>query len=178
MIEKVKQFTKAFEEMDELKMDESEKEEDFFLGENVHEYPVRPFPLSQRGEILNQWKHFTAFLSAFERVLKNRVSQKDLWKCIWSDIWGSYTKLMDEGTYFETELSTYMLTATQLKNPTLFMQTNYIKGGFEEAEERDDISVRVKSLKMNESRLQRLKEGNQERKRKKEEGEKKEISRD
>ena len=105
MIEKVKQFTKAFEEMDELKMDESEKEEDFFLGENVHEYPVRPFPLSQRGEILNQWKHFTAFLSAFERVLKNRVSQKDLWKCIWSDIWGSYTKLMDEGTYFETELS-------------------------------------------------------------------------
>ena len=36
LIEKVKQFTKAFEEMDELKMDESEKEEDFFSLERMY----------------------------------------------------------------------------------------------------------------------------------------------
>ena len=165
LVDKVKQFTK---DMDESKMEKVKSEkEDFFLGELITGYPVKPFPLSQRIEILSQWQHFTAFLLAFERVLKKRASQADLWR--------SYTKLLDEATYFKTELTTYLLTATQLKNPTLFMLVSYVKGGFEENEERDDLSVRVKSLKMNESRLQRLKEGNQERKRKKEEGGKEEI---
>ena len=68
----------------------------------------------------------------------------------------SFVKMLDEGTLFEIELATSMLTATQLKNPTLFMKSNYIKGGFEEAEEIDDINVRVKKLKMNDARLERL----------------------
>ena len=91
-VEKVKQFTKALEEMDESNMDKSEGEEEeyFFLGEHG-DYPTQKTPLSQRGEILNQWEHFTAFLLAFEKVLRNRVSQKDL-----SDIWKAYMKLMDE----------------------------------------------------------------------------------
>ena len=151
-IEKIKQFTNIFEEMD-ISLLGNEKEDEFSLEEgDIGE----KLPLSQRGEMLNQWTNFTAFLLAFERVLKSRLGSKEMWRCYKSPIYKSFVKVLDEGTLFEIELATSMLTATQLKNPTLFMKSNYIKGGFEEAEEIDDINVRVKKLKMNDARLERL----------------------
>ena len=151
-LEKIKQFTNIFEEMD-ISLLGNEKEDEFSLEEgDIGE----KFPLSQRGEILNQWMNFSAFLLAFERVLKSRLGSKEMWRCSKNPIYKSFVKVLDEGTLFEIELATSMLTATQLKNPTLFMKSNYIKGGFEEAEEIDDINVRVKKLKLNDARLQRL----------------------
>ena len=44
------------------------------------------------------------------------------------------------------------------------MQAAYVQGGFEEAEEKDDFATRIKSLKMNEARMARLKKENQARK--------------
>ena len=151
-LEKIKQFTNIFEEMD-ISLLGNEKEDEFSLEEgDIGE----KFPLSQRGEILNQWMNFSAFLLAFERVLKSRLGSKEMWRCSKNPIYKSFVKVLDEGTLFEIELATSMLTATQLKNPTLFMKSNYIKGGFEEAEEIDDINGRVKKLKMNDARLERL----------------------
>ena len=171
LVEKVKQFTK---EMAESKIGKFEREEeDFYLDKEFLARVPQPFPLSRCIEIIHQWYHFTAFLLAFERALKKRMqvivgrSEHEEKKKIQK----SYAKMMDEATSFETELTTYLLAATRLNNPSLFMRANYVKGGFEEAEEREDLSVRVKSLKMNESRLQRVKEENQERKRKKAEEE-------
>ena len=151
-IEKIRQFTNIFEEMD-ISLLGNEKEDEFSLKEGDIE---EKFPISQRGEILNQWMNFSAFLLAFERVLKSRLGSKEMWRCYKSPIYKSFVKVLDEGTLFEIELATSMLTTTQLKNPTLFMKSNYIKGGFEEAEEIDDINVRVKKLKMNDARLERL----------------------
>ena len=151
-IEKIKQFTNIFEEMD-ISLLGNAKEDEFSLEEgDIGE----KLPISQRGEILNQWMNFSAFLLAFERVLKSRLGSKEMWRCYKSPIYKSFVKVLDEGTLFEIELATSMLTTTQLKNPTLFMKSNYIKGGFEEAEEIDDINVRVKNLKMNNARLERL----------------------
>ena len=151
-VEKIKQFTNIFEEAD-ISMFGNGKEDEFNLEEgDIGE----KLPLSQRGEILNQWMNFSAFLLAFERVLKSRLGSKEMWRCTKNPIYKSFVKVLDEGTLFEIELATSMLTATQLKNPTLFMKSNYIKGGFEEAEEIDDINVRVKKLKLNDARLKRL----------------------
>ena len=44
------------------------------------------------------------------------------------------------------------------------MHAAYVTGGFEEAEEKDDFCTRIKSLKMNEARMERLKKENQARK--------------
>ena len=151
-LEKIKQFTNIFEEAD-ISLLGSGKEDEFNLEEGDID---EKFPISQRGEILNQWMNFSAFLLAFERVLKSRLGSKEMWRCYKSPIYKSFVKMLDEGTLFEIELATSMLTATQLKNPTLFMKSNYIKGGFEEAEELDDINVRVKKLKLNDARLKRL----------------------
>ena len=151
-LEKIKQFTNIFEEMDISLLGNAEEDE-FSLEEGDIDEKL---PISQRGEILNQWMNFSAFLLAFERVLKSRLGSKEMWRCYKSPIYKSFVKMLDEGTLFEIELATSMLTATQLKNPTLFMKSNYIKGGFEEAEEIDDINVRVKKLKMNDARLERL----------------------
>lgn len=87
-------------------------------------------------------------------MLKNKIEGIENKKRL--EIWKAYVKLMDEGTYLETELASYLLTATQLKNPTLFMRSNYIKEGFEEAEEKDALDERVKFLKTNESRPERI----------------------
>ena len=45
-----------------------------------------------------------------------------------------------------------------------FMHAAYVTGGFEEVEEKDDFCTRIKSLKMNEARMERLKKENQARK--------------
>ena len=141
------------------------------LSSPVNAAGTIPFAISHRGEIIQQWKYFVDFLLAFEKMLENRIGENRI-----DMIWKSYTLLMDEAAYFESELASYLLTTTKLSNPTLFMHSAYVAGGFEEAEERDDFCTRIKSLGMNEARIVRLKKENQARResKKRREGEKKE----
>ena len=156
MINRVKQFNQVLEE----KVKKREKNDTFPYLLNVEEEELKHVALSHRGEILQQWTHFSCVLVAFERVLEERIGDDKLRDATWK----AYMLLMDEATYFESELSSYLLTTTKLSKPTLFMHAEYVKGGFEEAEEKDDFSTRIKSLKMSETRMERLKKENQARK--------------
>ena len=82
-LEKIKQFTNIFEEMD-ISLLGNAKEDEFNLEEGDIDEKL---PLSQRGEILNQWMNFSAFLLAFERVLKSRLGSKEMWRCYKSPIY-------------------------------------------------------------------------------------------
>ena len=121
---------------------------------NVEEEEFKHLAISHRGEILQQWTHFSNMLVAFEKVLEERVGEGNA-------TWKAYMLLMDEAAFFESELASYLLSTTNLTKPALFMQATYVKGGFEENEEKDDFTTRIKALKMNEMRVVRLKKENQ-----------------
>ena len=155
MINRVKQFNQVLEE----EVRKREENSSFPYLCNVEEEP-KHVAISHRGEIIQQWTHFPCVMVAFERVLEERIGDDKVGNATWK----AYMLLMDEAAYFESELSSYLLTTTKLTKPTLFMQTAYVQGGFEEAEETDDFATRIKSLKMNEARIERLKKENQARK--------------
>ena len=159
MLNRVKQFNQVLEKKaEELKSSTDETE--LLLPFNVSG-PVR-FAISHRGEIVQQWTYFSNIMLAYEKVLENRIGDEH--QKVGNAVWKAYMLLMDEAAYFESELSSYLLTTTKLSNPTLFMHAAYVTGGFEEAEEKDDFCTRIKSLKMNEARMERLKKENQARK--------------
>ena len=155
MINRVKQFNQVLEE----KVKEV-KETELSLPMNVE--GSTQLAISHRGEIVQQWTYFSNIMLAYEKVLENRIGDEH--QKVGNVVWKAYMLLMDEAAYFESELSSYLLTTTKLTKPTLFMQAAYVKGGFEEAEEKDDFCTRIKSLKMNEARMERLKKENQARK--------------
>ena len=151
MVNRVKQFNQALEE----NVKEVKEKGTFPYLFNVEEPQL--VAISHRGEIIQQWTHFSCVMTAFEKVLEERVGDAKLEDATWK----AYMLLMDEAAYFESEIASYLLTTTKLTKPTLFMQTAYVQGGFEEAEEKDDFSTRIKLLKMNETRVARLKKENQ-----------------
>ena len=152
MINRVKQFNQVLEE--KVKVKELEEKGTFPYLLNVEE--AKQLAISHRGEIIQQWTYFSNIMLTYEKVLEDRIGDDKVGK--------AYMLLMDEAAYFKSELSSYLLTTTKLSNPTLFMHAAYVKGGFEEAEEKDDFCMRIKSLKMNEARMERLKKENQVRK--------------
>ena len=112
----------------------------YLLTEEEHEHMA----ISHRGEILQQWTHFANVLIAFKKVLKERIGEDKVKDATWK----AYMLLMAEAACFETELASYLTSNTKLANPTLVMQSEYFKGGFEEKEEKDDFLMRVLALKM------------------------------
>ena len=68
MINRVKQFNQVLEE----KVKKREKNDTFPYLLNVEEEELKHVALSHRGEILQQWTHFSCVLVAFERVLEER----------------------------------------------------------------------------------------------------------
>ena len=153
MINRVRQCNQVLEE----NVKKMEEKAGFPYLLTVEEDVFKPMAISHRGEILQQWTHFSHVLVAFEKVLEERVGEDKKGNTTWK----AYMLLMDEAAYFESELASYLLTTTKLTKPALFMQAAYVKGGFEESEERDDFAKRIKSLKMNQTRVARLKKENQ-----------------
>ena len=159
MINRVKQFNQVLEEKaEELKSNTDE----LVLPLPFSPAGPIPFAISHRGEIVQQWKYFSEFILAFEKMVENRIGDEH--QKVGNAVWKAYMLLMGEGAYFESKLSSYLLTITKLSNPALFMHSAYVEGGFEEAEEKDDFCTRIKSLRMNEVRIERLKKENQARK--------------
>ena len=156
MINRVRQCNQVLEE----NVKKMEEKGSFPYLLNVEEEELKRMAISHRGEILQQWTHFSCVLVAFEKVLEERIGEDKVGNVVWK----ACMLLMDEAAYFESELASYLLTTTKLTKPALFMQAAYVKGGFEESEEKDDFSSRIKALKMNEMRVARLKKENQARK--------------
>ena len=155
MINRVKQCNQVLEE--NIKKIEEKGNFPYLLNVEEEEEKLKHMAISHRGEILQQWTHFSHVLVAFEKVLEERIGEDKLGNATWK----AYMLVMDEAVTFEMELASYLLTTTKLTKPALFMQAAYVKGGFEESEERDDFAKRIKSLKMNQTRVARLKKENQ-----------------
>ena len=61
LIDKVKQFTEVFEgKKEELRNEVKDEGEELYLI--TSRYPTKPYPLSHREEILNQWGYFATDL--------------------------------------------------------------------------------------------------------------------
>ena len=156
MINRVRQCNQVLEE----NVKKMEEKGSFPYLLTVEEDAFKPMAISHRGEILQQWTHFSHVLVAFEKVLEERIGEDKLGNATWK----AYMLVMDEAVTFEMELASYLLTTAKLTKPALFMQAAYVKGGFEESEEKDDFTARIQALKMNEMRVARLKKENQARK--------------
>ena len=156
MINRMKQFNQVLEEKAEESLNSSGRKELVLLIPlaDAITSPVRR-AISYRGEIVQHWVHFSSIMIAFENVLESRIGDEH--QKVGNAVWKAYMLVMDEAAYYESELASYLLTTTKLSKPTVGMQAAYVKGGFEEAEEKDDFSTRIKLLKMNERRVVRLK---------------------
>ena len=139
MINRVKQCNQVLEK----NIKKMEGNFPYLLTGEDHEHMA----ISHRGEILQQWTRFSHVLIAFEKVLKKRVGEDKVKDATLK----AYMLLMEEAAYFESELASYLTSTTKLSKPTIFMQTVYDKGGFEENEEKDDFLTRILALKMKEN---------------------------